>query len=141
MFKKKTRFIVGITAVLVAVGYLAVSGFEDGKSYYITVSELSTMGDEAHGLRLRVAGTVAPGTIETQGFETRFTLEQAGLLLPVIYTGKEPLPDTFMDEAQAVVDGELGRDGTFEAKKIQAKCASKYEAGYDPATLEPKEGS
>ena len=30
--------------------------------------------------------------------------------------------------AQALADGRLGPDGTFEANKIQAKCASKYEA-------------
>ena len=137
MLKKKAKFVAGITAVLVALGYLAVSGFEAGKSYYITASELSEMGDRAHGLRLRVAGTVAAGTIEQEGFVTRFVLEQAGTTVPIVYTGKEPLPDTFKDGAQAVVDGELAKSGTFEAKKIQAKCASKYEAGYDPATLEP----
>ncbi|MFN0151997.1 MAG: cytochrome c maturation protein CcmE [bacterium] len=138
MFKKKGKFVIGITAVLVALGYLAVSGFEAGKAYYITATELKEMGTRAHGLRLRVAGTVADGSITRDSFVTRFTLEQAGTTVPIIYSGKEPLPDTFMDGAQAVCDGELNDDGSFEAKKIQAKCASKYEAGYDPATLEPK---
>ena len=34
----------------------------------------------------------------------------------------------FRDNAQALADGRLGPDGIFEANKIQAKCASKYEA-------------
>jgi cytochrome c-type biogenesis protein CcmE len=57
-----------------------------------------------------------------------FTLVQDKLQLKVSYTGSEPLPDTFRDVAQALADGKMGRDGVFHASKIQAKCASKYEA-------------
>src|SRR5262245_27748693 len=96
------------------------------------------MGERAYELRLRVAGTVVPGSIEHQGFQTRFRIEQAGTVIPVLYTGKDPLPDTFKDESQAVVEGTYHRDGTFEAGKVQAKCASKYEAKYNPETLAPK---
>ena len=46
----------------------------------------------------------------------------------VVYTGTDPLPDTFRDGAQALADGRLQPDGTFHASKIQAKCASKYES-------------
>ena len=48
--------------------------------------------------------------------------------MKVAYTGTDPLPDTFRDGAQALADGRMGRDGVFHASKIQAKCASKYEA-------------
>jgi len=48
--------------------------------------------------------------------------------LNIVYTGQDPLPDTFRDRAQALCDGKLRADGAFEANKIQAKCASKYEA-------------
>jgi len=41
--------------------------------------------------------------------------------------GNDATPDTFVDRAQAVVEGQLGRDGVFVANKMQAKCASKYE--------------
>ena len=47
--------------------------------------------------------------------------------LKVLYNGIDPLPDTFKDGAQALADGKLGPDGVFQANKIQAKCASKYE--------------
>jgi cytochrome c-type biogenesis protein CcmE len=36
-----------------------------------------------------------------------------------------------VDNAQALAEGEFGRDGVFHAKKLQAKCASKY-APADP---------
>ncbi len=55
--------------------------------------------------------------------------------LKVAYTGSEPLPDTFRDGAQALADGKLDPDGVFRAAKIQAKCASKYEA--KPGQLKP----
>jgi cytochrome c-type biogenesis protein CcmE len=136
---KKGRFVIGVSAVLIALGYLAVTGFEDGKAYYTTASELKEMGPRAFGARLRVAGTVVNGSIEREGFTTRFRIEQAGTVIPVVYTGRDPLPDTFNDGAQAVVDGVLDSSGLFEAKKIQAKCASKYEGGYDADKLEPRD--
>ena len=35
---------------------------------------------------------------------------------------------SFRDGSQALADGRLDKDGVFRAGKIQAKCASKYEA-------------
>jgi len=63
--------------------------------------------------------------------------------LKVAYSGIDPLPDTFKDGAQALADGKLGQDGTFVAGKIQAKCASKYEAkpGMKPGQAVPNVNS
>jgi cytochrome c-type biogenesis protein CcmE len=55
-------------------------------------------------------------------------LEEQGKKLPVSYVGRDPLPDTFKDGAQALVEGRVTPDGTFVAEQVQAKCASKYEA-------------
>jgi cytochrome c-type biogenesis protein CcmE len=57
-----------------------------------------------------------------------FVITQEQHKLRVAYRGTDPLPDTFKDGAQALADGKLERDGVFRASKIQAKCASKYEA-------------
>jgi cytochrome c-type biogenesis protein CcmE len=46
----------------------------------------------------------------------------------VSYVGNDPLPDTFVDKSQALVEGSLARNGNFVAERVQAKCASKYEA-------------
>jgi hypothetical protein len=54
--------------------------------------------------------------------------KERNLTLSVVYTGKDPLPDTFRDSAQAMADGKLQSDGTFHASSIAAKCPSKYEA-------------
>ena len=50
--------------------------------------------------------------------------------------GKE-LPDTFVDEAEVVVEGEIGADKVFEAHTLLAKCPSKYEAENDYQAAEP----
>jgi cytochrome c-type biogenesis protein CcmE len=57
-----------------------------------------------------------------------FVLAGEGKQLPVSYVGNEPLPDTFVDKSQALVEGTLTNDGKFVAEHVQAKCASKYEA-------------
>ncbi len=46
--------------------------------------------------------------------------------MPVLYTGV--VPDTFKSDADVVVTGQLGADGTFVASDLLAKCPSKYEA-------------
>ena len=52
------------------------------------------MGDGAHSKRLRVAGTVVPGSIKRQGTTVEFTLQENDKTLPVIYKGTEAPPDT-----------------------------------------------
>jgi cytochrome c-type biogenesis protein CcmE len=39
-----------------------------------------------------------------------------------------PLPDTFQEGRDVVVDGRYGRDGVFEASTVLTKCGSRYEA-------------
>jgi cytochrome c-type biogenesis protein CcmE len=100
----------------------------DNKTYYKTIAELGKMGSDAYGQRIRVGGDVDGDSIKRVGSEVQFVLVQDKMRLPVAYTGSEPLPDTFRGGAQALADGHLDKDGVFRTAKIQAKCASKYEA-------------
>ena len=130
MATNKIKFIAGGVIILGAVGFLAFSGIEEGKAYYQTISEVRTMGPRAQSVRLRVAGDVVPGSIIRREGVVEFKIHQSEDVMPVRYVGKEPLPDTLVDRAQAVVEGRCQSDGSFEATKVQAKCASKYEAQY-----------
>jgi cytochrome c-type biogenesis protein CcmE len=124
--------------VVVIVGvltWLALGGVSESKTYYKTITEVQQMGDQAHAKRLRVDGYVVPGSIVRNGAAVSFIMHQDpakrgqdAIRLKVVYSGIDPLPDTFKDDAQAMADGKLGADGVFQASKIQAKCASKYEA-------------
>jgi cytochrome c-type biogenesis protein CcmE len=124
--QQMVRFGSAIAVILVTLSYLAYTGVQESKSYYVTIAELRSMGDSAHTKRLRVAGIVVPGSIKRQGTTVEFQLQENDKTLPVIYKGTEAPPDTFKDESQALAEGEFGRDGIFHAKQLQAKCASKY---------------
>lgn len=126
--KKYGKFAALIAVVLGALVWLASTGVNETKTYYKTIAEVGQMGDKAVSERLRVAGDVTAGSIQHSKGQVLFTLSQDKLLLKVVYTGSDPLPDTFRDGAQALADGHMGPDGVFQANKIQAKCASKYEA-------------
>jgi cytochrome c-type biogenesis protein CcmE len=126
--KKYGKFAALIAIVIGTLVWLATAGMNETKTYYKTISELSQMGDQASGKRLRVAGDVEGGSIQRKANMVEFVLVQDKLKLKVAYTGSEPLPDTFRDGAQALADGKMGPDGVFHASKVQAKCASKYEA-------------
>ena len=126
--KKYGKFAALIAVVIGALVWLASAGMNETKTYYKTIAEVGQMHDQAFDKRLRVAGDVETGSIQRGAGHVDFTLVQDKLQLKVSYTGSEPLPDTFRDGAQALADGKMGRDGVFHASKIQAKCASKYEA-------------
>src|SRR5947209_12338616 len=124
--RKYLKFGSATVVILLELGYLAYTGVQESKSYYVTIKELHGLGDSAYSKRLRVAGNVQPGSIRRSGTNVNFTLVENDQLLNVVYAGTEPPPDTFKDNAQALADGSFGRDGVFHAKQIQAKCASKY---------------
>ena len=131
------RFGVAISVMLVGVVYLAFTGVQESKAYYVTIQELRTQtskGDDIYKKRLRVAGNVVPGSIKRQGTRVEFVLKEVDQTLPVIYQGTEAPPDTFKDDSQALAEGTLGRDGVFQAKHLQAKCASKYDAAQKGTT-------
>jgi cytochrome c-type biogenesis protein CcmE len=120
------RIAVAVVIILGAISYLAVTGVEANKSYYVTIQELQTMGSQVYTRNLRVAGSVQPGTIKRDGAHAQFVLVENDRKLQVAYTGDEPPPDTFKDNSQALAIGHYGRDGVFHATGLQAKCASKY---------------
>jgi cytochrome c-type biogenesis protein CcmE len=126
--KRYGKFVALIAVVIGALVWLATASMTDNKTYYKTIAELNKMGSDAYSQRVRVGGDVDGNSIHRVGDETQFVLVQDKMRLTVAYTGSEPLPDTFRGGAQALADGKLGRDGIFRTSKIQAKCASKYEA-------------
>lgn len=133
--KKFFRFGIVTAIIVVSLGYLAYTGVQESKSYYVTIDQLRTMEDR-HSKRLRVAGNVVPGSIKRTGTRVEFLLKENELTLPVVYQGTEAPPDTFTDESQALAEGKYGTDGVFRANHLQAKCASKYapkQEGEQPA--------
>jgi len=137
---------IAIAVILATVGWLAYTGAQSSKSYYVTIAELGHMGDKAYHSNLRVEGFVVPGSILQSGTHVQFVLNEfeshspkaaSGRLLTVSYKGSEPPPDTFKDDSQALAEGTYGRDGVFHATVLQAKCASKYAPAQPGTTPAP----
>jgi cytochrome c-type biogenesis protein CcmE len=145
--KKYGKFAALVVLIVGTLIWIATASMSDTQTYYKTIAELGKMGSKSMEQKVRVGGDVEKGSIQRAGQEVDFTMvqkdpakpDQAPLFLKVAYTGRDPLPDTFRDGAQALADGKMGVDGVFHANKIQAKCASKYatKPGEAPKELQP----
>src|SRR6202162_5826129 len=134
--KTKVNFGIGAGIIIVTLSCLAWVGAEQSRTYYHTISELPTLNGPALHQRLRVGGDVKNGSIQHYSGRIDFVLVEDGKVLPVSYVGTDPLPDTFKDGAQFLVEGKVEPDGSFVAETVQAKCASKYEAA-PPGQAQP----
>jgi cytochrome c-type biogenesis protein CcmE len=141
--KVRSKFLVGSGIIVITLISLAYVGFTQSKTYYHTITELSTLQGISLRQRMRVSGNVKNGTISHVPGGVDFVLTEQGRDLRVSYVGRDPLPDTFKDGAQALVEGKMMSDNRFEAEQVQAKCASKYEAapGQTPGTPQPGQTS
>ena len=145
--KKYGKFAALVILIVGTLVWIATSSMSANQTYYKTIAELGQMGSRSMEQKVRVGGDIQKGSIQHDGQIVDFTLiqadpnkpEQAPLYLKVAYSGRDPLPDTFRDGAQALADGRMGSDGVFHASKIQAKCASKYatKPGQAPEGLKP----
>lgn len=128
--KPRTKFISGGLIVLGVAGYLMASSISETAVYYLTPGELyakTTTDPTFYETGVKVGARVVPGSIVRQagGRELAFRMTDGGQTYNVVYRGIAP--DTFTDGVDVVVEGRLGRDGTFRATTLLAKCASRYE--------------
>jgi cytochrome c-type biogenesis protein CcmE len=99
----------GALVIIGVLVWLAMGGVTESKTYYKEIKEVTKMGDPARSQQLRGNGYVEPGSIVRDGARASFVLHQTpALRLAVVYTGIDPLTDTFKDNAQALTDGKLG---------------------------------
>ncbi len=127
----RMKFILGGIVIVSALAWLGFVGFQESKAYYITVDEYHSLKGEIGDKTFRLAGDVVAGSIDRAGSQMEFVIGSSETTIPVRYVGTEIIPDTFTDGSKALVEGTIASDGTFQARHIEAKCASKYEAEYD----------
>jgi cytochrome c-type biogenesis protein CcmE len=133
--KKQRKFLVGGGTVAALVGYLMVTGMQDSMVYYYTPTELmakTTQDPSMRELGVKVGGRVLPGTVnfDRRTLDLQFDIvdiNDEATRFPVHYTG--PLPDTFVEGVDVVVEGKFTEAGVFEATTVLTKCGSRYEAG------------
>jgi cytochrome c-type biogenesis protein CcmE len=123
------KFAIAGSVILLAVAYLVLTGLQSTAVYYLTVGELQAGGASARGRPVRVAGYVAPGSVQklNGGLALGFTMQDDSGSFPVYYRGGT-VPDIFGEQVEVVVEGKLQPDGTFAADTLLAKCPSKFES-------------
>jgi cytochrome c-type biogenesis protein CcmE len=114
-----------VAVVLVVVGYLAFSSIGTALVYYLTPSELAARGDTAIGETMRLGGQVKPDSISGPATDLTFVLTDGEAEIEV-HSSVAPTR-SFREGSGAVVEGELGEDGVFEATRVIVKHDENYE--------------
>jgi cytochrome c-type biogenesis protein CcmE len=128
----------GATSTVLVLAFVGLlwSTLRDGTEYFKYVDEVLPERQVWEGKPLQLKGYVVPGSIlrKRDSLEYRFKVQnnparanQSGGVVEASYTGI--VPDTFKDEAEVVLQGQLTASG-FQVKPngVVAKCPSKYEA-------------
>jgi cytochrome c-type biogenesis protein CcmE len=119
---------VGVTTLVLATafGIMLYTTMGESMQYYKYVDEVAAQPQLWEGKNLQVHGYVVPGSIgrKRDALEYQFDLQRNGKVIRAYYSGI--VPDTFKDEAEVVLTGQLTDKG-FIATDMTAKCPSKYE--------------
>jgi cytochrome c-type biogenesis protein CcmE len=124
------KFMVGGIVILGALGWLGYIGFQQSKAEYVPIDKYSSMKNKLQGKNIKLAGDVVAGSIDRSKSHMEFVIGSSGVTMRVRYVGKEIIPDSFKEGTKALVEGAVDAEGIFQARHIEAKCASKYEAEY-----------
>jgi cytochrome c-type biogenesis protein CcmE len=130
----KLGLTIGVLAA--AFGGLMWSSLRDGTEYFKHVDEVMTDRGAWEGKQLQLHGYVVPGSIlvKQSTLEYKFKVQnnparsnESGNVVEASYKGI--VPDTFKDEAEVVLRGQLTPQGFHtDPNGVVAKCPSKYEA-------------
>ncbi len=128
--KARSKFLLGGALVLGTASYLMASSINETAQYYLTPTELAAKvasNPRFVNTGVKVGARVVSGTIEREasGRSLKFKMTDGVREYNVFYDGI--VPDTFTDGVDVVVEGRLDSNGTFQAKTLLAKCASRYE--------------
>lgn len=118
--------------VLLAVVYLAYSGWQGAALYYLTPSEAQER--VLSGRAFRLAGKVGPDVAwDATAKLLQFQVTDGTAAVAVVYRGVPP--DNFGPGQQVVVEGTGDGQGRVVANRLIMKCPSKYEQA--PASTRP----
>ncbi len=122
------KFVIGISIIVLGIGYFMIAGVNEGTAYYVTVEELSQKSENYIGERLRMGGLVLEGSIQSdiKKLDVNFKIHQNEHVIDVFYNGVTP--DMFQDGSEVILEGSYTEEGLFVADVLMAKCPSKYES-------------
>jgi cytochrome c-type biogenesis protein CcmE len=133
---------IGVTTFVLVLAFAGLmwSSLREGTEYFKHVDEVMTNPQAWEGKRLQLHGYVVPGSlfVKPDTLEYKFKVQNnparsgsTGGVVDATYKGI--VPDTFKDEAEVVLKGQLTSTGfRTEPNGVMAKCPSKYTAKTAP---------
>ena len=112
----------GLVALGVATA-LVLQAFQKNLVFFFSPTQVAAK-EAPLGRTFRIGGIVEPGSVKRDGVEVRFAVTDTAKTIPVIYRGS--LPDLFREGKMVVAQGQLGTDGTFQAREVLAKHDENY---------------
>jgi cytochrome c-type biogenesis protein CcmE len=129
MTHRNIKIAATVAVLVTAFVGLMYTTLREGTEYYKHVDEVMTTPERWEGKRLQLHGFIVPGSIfvKQSTLEYKFQVQNKGHVVDATYKGV--VPDTFKDDSEVVLKGQLTPQGFHtESNGIMAKCPSKYEA-------------
>jgi cytochrome c-type biogenesis protein CcmE len=126
--KKKQRFILGVSIVIVLLAYLVIIGVPSS-NYEVSqaLADKANLTDKV----IVINGTMVTGTDNWDSFNRTLTFKLTDGIstIDVVLTGDKPNlpPQGDQSIVQAVVTGKFDNNDVFRAYQMLTKCPSKYE--------------
>jgi len=112
----------GLVALGIATA-LVLTAFQKNLVFFFSPTQVAAK-EAPLGRTFRIGGIVEPGSVKRDGVEVRFAVTDTAKTIPVVYRGS--LPDLFREGKMVVAQGQLGADGTFQAREVLAKHDENY---------------
>jgi cytochrome c-type biogenesis protein CcmE len=112
----------GVVALGIATA-LVLQAFQKNLVFFFSPTQVAAK-EAPLGRTFRIGGIVEPGSVKRDGVEVRFAVTDTAKTIPVLYRGS--LPDLFREGKMVVAQGQLGTDGTFQAREVLAKHDENY---------------
>ncbi len=120
------KLVIGAFVVAGTTVYMAYLGAASSWQYYLTAEECAAQATELAGQRLRVSGSIAPGSLKVAANRSQatFAFETDQGTIHVVCS--RPLPDRLAEGIEVVVEGRMEEGGLLRGERLLTRCASKY---------------
>ncbi len=126
--KRKLVLLVSLAVAAGALSFLLWGNVGENLVYYWNPTELLANADKAQGAVVRLGGMVQEGSVRFDEESHVLTFEVGDAENVVEVRSQGVPPDMFRAGIGAVVEGELGEDGVFQASRLIVKHNNEYRA-------------
>jgi cytochrome c-type biogenesis protein CcmE len=121
----KVRLVVVVALVLGACAFLLVKGLGDATTYFLNADEVVARRDDIGTSRVRLQGTVVPGSVVTKGEAVEFDVEYHCTKVHVRHVGDPP--ELFKPGIPVVLEGAFPKGSdTYASDRIFVRHTNEY---------------